>query len=664
LATAVAASLLVVPALAALIWRSGGARTATALVLVALMSLVVMAAGRLTLRAAGGRDLPAPAAWVLGTCVSALALEAIAAAFGVLAATALAIWSVLVALLCAIFRERGRGSAALDAPGLAALLLCAAATLYWCWDLAAVPERLSHDGVMTTWTDQFIHGAAISQFGDPRAAGGQAIELAGAPRPLYHYASYLLPAAFAWPLDLPGLPLATSLWLPLGFLTLCAGVYALGAALAGWGGGLAALAVLTLLPDAASYGLMNRAFGYYWLMLQVPGGAYATAACLVSLALLLRWADTRRASLLVASGALLLACVFLRLHIFLLAFPAWTVLVLLASPALARRRLLAVGAAAAAFAAFVFGYYAAFPQATPALAQFLHVIHEVHPSLPLPIGYAQLERDYAPAVAMAGGVLLVLPACLGIFLVLYPLSLVLVRRVRPLGLADAVPAVFLVCYLLLVIAAPVAPNGDATEFPHRPFVLLYAVVAVGTAAGWVSWLAAMARTRPGRARAAGAGIVAAAAMAAVLFTAPDARWDEYFWLEPGVPQAGHFIRARSGPGDVLAVQGLAAGAVASDVAIQLVALTGVPAYLSRPFIHATRGRAEKAIAERRYAELDQVAHEPSLAAALLRARELGIRWYVVPGSAGPAWDAERRRAAFVAGRIAVYRADAGAAYAQ
>lgn len=658
MATAVAASLVVVPALAGLLWLSGSAPMAAAVGMISVFALVVMAAGRLALRAADAREMPAPAAWVLGVSATAVVLYVLSAGFSLLASTAFVVWAALVGVLSFLWAERG-AAGRLDSPGAAALLLCAVATLYWCWDLAGVPNRLSHDGVMTTWTDMFIHGSVISQFGDPRAAGRQAIELADFPRPLYHYASYLLPAAFARPLGLPGLPLATSLWVPLGFLTLCAGAYALGAALAGWAGGFAGLAVLTLLPDAASYGMMNRAFGYYWLMLEVPGGAYATGACLVSFALLHRWVETRRPRLLIGSGLLVLACLFIRLHIFLLAFPAWLLSAALLTPALARRKLAVLATAAVAFALFVFGYYAAVPQATPALGQFLYVIHEVHPSLPLEFGYSQLVRNHGPAVALAGGVLLILPACLGIFLLLYPVSLVLVRRVRALHAADAVPAVLLACYLLLMITAPIAPNGDATEIPHRPFVLLYAVVAVWTAAGFATWLAAVAHRQAARAWAVGLAIAAAAGAGSVLFTAPDARWDEYHWLQAGVPQAGYYIRAHSQSGDLLAVQGLALRPVASDAAIQLVSLTGVPAYLSRPFIHATRGRQEKEIAERRYAELEQVAAEPSPAAALGRLRELGIRWYIVPGAAGPGWDAERRHAAFVAGEIAVYRVDGG-----
>src|SRR5207344_1616573 len=177
--------------------------------------------------------------------------------FQILAATAFAVWATVVLGASLVLRAPAPATAAPPRGDLVALLLCSAATLGWCHELAAVPGIFATEGVLYTWTDQFIHGTVISQYGDPRAAGHQAIELAGLARPSYHYASYMLPAALAWPLDLPGLPLATSLWTPLGFFTLCAGVYSLGHALAGRAGGVAALAALTLVPDPASYGVYN-----------------------------------------------------------------------------------------------------------------------------------------------------------------------------------------------------------------------------------------------------------------------------------------------------------------------------------------------------------------------------------------------------------------------
>ena len=61
------------------------------------------------------------------------------------------------------------------------------------------------------------------------------------------------------------------------------------------------------------------------------------------------------------------------------------------------------------------------------------------------------------------------------------------------------------------------------------------------------------------------------------------------------------------------------------------------------------------MAEERYAALQAVARETQASAALARLRALGIRWYVVTDGRGPAWDRQRRLAAFANGKVAVYR---------
>jgi hypothetical protein len=80
-------------------------------------------------------------------------------------------------------------------------------------------------------------------------------------------------------------------------------------------------------------------------------------------------------------------------------------------------------------------------------------------------------------------------------------------------------------------------------------------------------------------------------------------------------------------------------------------MTGVPAYISRPFIHA--GQRE-AVALKRYLVLRRVAAEESVPAALARLRELGVSWYVVAGKTGPRWDRARGQAAFSDREVAVY----------
>ena len=652
---ALSGTVVVAPPLALLFWLSGAVSPASAFAAMALVSYVVLSSGVVCLRLAGCDELPAPAAWVLGIFATAMALNALVFAFQLLAASAFVIWAVVVIGLQLAMRRTAPASRPLGRAEFVALALCMAATAYWCWDLAKVPQILWRDGVLTTWVDQYIHGTTISQFGDPRSTGWQHMELAGVAREPYHYASYMIPAALAWPLDLPGLTLATSVWVPLGFLTACAGAYVLGAALAGTAGGYAALGALTLLPDAASYGLHNRLYGYYWYVLAVPTASYSVGVTLVAIALLRRWFVVRDARTLVTSAALVAGSAFIRLHNFAVLAPAWLACAALSFGWLRRRALLFLGAALGVFGLFVWAFYHLLPDTQHALGVFLDVAHLDQQPVAYGELYARLMALYGPAVAVPVGVLLVLAATLGNFGILYPLSLLAVRRTRPLELIDLVPLAVLVAYLLLILTAPIPPHGDATELTQRPFVVVYAVFAVWTAAGFAGWLA----MRGLRRRHVWLPLAIAATLTAlwVLYsTVADWRWARSYKVADGLPQAAGYIRNRSARGDLLAAPGLSAGLVTTDLPVQLSSMSGVPAYLARPFMHTSaRGRrAEAALA--RYLALRAIERETSADAALARLRSLGIRWYVVAESdrRGPRWDPQRQRAVFVDRMVAVY----------
>jgi hypothetical protein len=642
--------------LALLFWLSGAVSFFAALVAMALFVLVVMSAGFLLLRAAGAADMPAPAAWVLGVSATALALLALAAAFDILAFTAFAIWAAMVGFLSLHFGRAAPAARNLTASELVALALCAAATVFWCRELAEVPDWLARDGVLRTWTDQFVHGAVISQFGDPRAASAGAIELARVPLVPYHYASYLLPAAFAWPLDLPGLALATSVWIPLGFLTLCAGTYVLGASLAGHRGGLAALAALTLLPDPASYGVHNRLFGYYWYVLAVPTASYGVGVALVCIALLHRWWTAGGVRALVASALLLAASALVRVHLFALVVPTWLTCVGLSTRYFRGRKLAFVALAAASLTLFVWAFYRLLPDARHALGPFLDVLHnQQHPTAYRGL-YAGLMAAYGPWIAVPSGIALILPACLGAFGLLYPVSMWLVHRLRGLQPIDLVPPAVLVWYFLLMVTAPVAPHGDSTEWTQRPVVLVYAVIAVWTAAGFAHWLASLGGLRERRVWLPALIVAALTVFLALEHTVRDWRWSYTYTVAEGLPRAASFLRLHGRPGDVFAVQGLKPGLVTTDLAVQVASLTGMPAYLARPFISGSVGAERREAAMRRYSELETLESEKSAAAALGRLHDLGIQWFVVAEASrrGPGWDAERRQAVFVDGMVAVY----------
>jgi hypothetical protein len=261
--------------------------------------------------------------------------------------------------------------------------------------------------------------------------------------------------------------------------------------------------------------------------------------------------------------------------------------------------------------------------------------------------------NYGPGAAIGVGVVVLMPAILGIFAILYPASVLLLHRARRLEALDVVPVALLALYVLLVLTAPVPPHGDVTEFPHRPFVLVYAVIAVWTAAGLARWAQGYGGWRNARVRVATVALAALAALLSVWYTVRDARLHRTYAVAAGLPQAARFLRAHAQPGEIFAVQGLARGPVYTDHALQLVALGGMPAYLSVPYMRATLGGQADEV-RRRQAALAAVAEENEAQAARARLQGMGIRWHVVVDKAGPRWDRARAKAAFAAGDTAVY----------
>jgi hypothetical protein len=190
-------------------------------------------------------------------------------------------------------------------------------------------------------------------------------------------------------------------------------------------------------------------------------------------------------------------------------------------------------------------------------------------------------------------------------------------------------------------------------------VLFYAVVAIWTVAGLVRALIARGVPHVGRALlvAGGVGLVLVWPQTGMLGELPKFLWGwkHYpYFLHEGMPQAATYIRRSAIPGDLIAAQGLSYGWVSTDIATQLVGMTGVPAYIARPFIHFEGKGPRHEVALKRYFELKQVAAEASVPDALARLRELGVSWYVVVGKAGPLWDPARGQAAFSNGEVAVY----------
>jgi len=640
---------------------------------VAVFSYVVITSGQLLLRAAQATDLPLVAAWPLGVTATALALLALLAILPITAAVAFALWAaVIIPLDIATARGRRRD------PGprwtdLAGLTLGCAMTAAWCKALAEVPATFANTGQFAAWIDYLSHARIISQFGDVRAVGRGEMWLADTPRILYHYASYTLPAVFASPLDQPGLPLATSLWVPIGLLSLATAAYALGASLAGAAGGIAALAALMLIPDASNYGLRNGFFSFHWTLFGSPTTSYALGTSLLAIVFLHRWIASRSGIAFTLSAALIVATALFRMHIFVLLLPAWLAIVAAASQTVRQRRIpflilagtFAVGVVLAlrfgpdlpARVAWVFDEGAA-------LERFLYFAHRGQEPTAYQGLYRRIINEFGEPAGFTIGILLLYPACLGVLVVLYPLALFLLRGKLQLAGVEGFPLALLLAYPVLLLVAPIPVHHDPTDFTHRPFVLLYAVVAVWTATAFVRWLAEQGSH--GRRLWQTLAVVSVVAVPFLWATAGTMARPKFYWARPFMEHAAdrdllaaaRIVRERARPGDTLAAGALPMPQVSVDAPTELVALTGVPAYVARFWIHDAFGGNTRSVASTRNQALGEVAQARDVTGAMQRLRALGVRWYVVTSPGRPAWDPGHGRAAWAQGAVAIY--DSGA----
>jgi hypothetical protein len=634
--------------------RSGAGAPALAAVVLAAFAYVTLAGGHLLATAAGERDAGAPLAWTLGLTAGALATYALTSVLPLAAGTALGLLAAVVIVLELAFRSRITSPNRRAGIGFA---LCIALTAAWCYAPAGAHHVLRTTDVLPVWGDYFIHGANISQFGDARAVGRGSILLADLPPSFYHFASYLPAAALAGLLDLPGLAVASSLWMPLGFLAMTAGAYALGERLAGAAGGVAAAAAVAILPDASNYGLRNGFLSFQWQLFAHPTAMYALGAVFLSLALLERWSHSRSRAVLIGSAALAASVLFLRAHVFVLCLPAWAATGAycgLRGSRLGLWLVAALGAGAAA-ANLLLSHWGEgqWRFGGPALGWFLTVAHSGHEPTAYTDFYAMIMLNDPWGYSLLVGIVLAYLAALGALVALLPAAAVLARRRGELRAIDVFPAYVAYCWLLLMLFAPLTWAVQGPELIDRPVVLVYTAAAIWTACLLVRCTAA-ARTW---AVLLGACVLAYPAIwaGAEGMTQPkfhSGRLHLDLRTEPGLVEAADYLRREARIGDIFAVAGLKHELSVVDLAVKVCSLSGVPAYLARPHLETIKDAPRKALADARFAALEELEQQSAHEDAFARLRRMGVKWYLV--TQPPRWDPARSRAAFSAGTVSLY----------
>jgi hypothetical protein len=455
-----------------------------AAVVITIGLLSAVATGRVLLRLTRivlPEGTQAAAELLLGTVAMGVTMLSICTVSGCSAGPAFIAFCALGGL--ALFMNL-RNAAAIALPSFVDLGALGGICVISCvWSEVAIQSfpRLRSEHAFYAWSDFFIHSAEIAQFAQFSGLGGKSILVMGVHLPLYHYASYMFPAAISGMSGLPALAIATSFWVLFGFICMGLGAYVLGVTLAGRAG-LAGAAAIFLLPDASHYGMRHPFFGFHWLLQISPTGAYAVGISLLAIAYGVIALREKRGRPFWCAVALSLSMATFRAHIFVALAVSGIVLALVFwRPAkiwvwASVLTLLAFGALGGAWVAEYIPRAPHFFTGEHAPIDLLVTLNK------LPIAASDdagsLIASLPAPIALAVGLLLLTWAAFGLFGPLYGLGLIYLIKTNLHRKEDFIPLAILGAYCLMVVAFPLGPAADPDEFQHRPFVLTYAVLAL------------------------------------------------------------------------------------------------------------------------------------------------------------------------------------------
>lgn len=644
LTAACAAALLVAPV------TGGAVHDAPSVGAVSLIAALAVAYGRpltklLQLPALVPRHLVAV---IVGFCAVSLVHLGATAFLNIDAMSALVVDVAGAVVLTVIARRLPPlGAASVPGGGLAAqalvLLACAGLVTVWAREtITAVPQTIA-TGTFPAWQDYFLHAAEISYMRDYPAFDAHSQYLTAVPQPLYHRASYTMAAVLSVLGGVPALSAATAFWMPAGLLLCVVATYAWGAAMGTPLTGLAAVAAAFLVPDASTYGLENRFLSFHWLLQMAAGSGFALALTLTALALVAIANRERAVHALAAAMVLVIAGAGFRVHVSLLSTVMVVVLALLTVRITITARTVAVGAVAAALGFAILVWMESVALAPHILSGgtsprvfFVSVLTQAS-ALPSP--YVGWTAGRGELVAFVLGYPLMLVAGCGLWLVALGLAWGGGAVGRLGWQVGAVPVALALAHMAVIRFVPTPLHGDPTDFGHRPFVLVYLVVAGLGAVGLVAWLRAWALSRWSRSTFVDAGVLAAALLGLVVPWRDGAgiqqRWTPAYAeipVPPATLQAGDYVRRHSAPGDQIL-------AASEDPQAVLVALTERRAYLSRTGLYRSLGPAFAGWADARAAEHAALAGISTFEELRAFGARTGVAWYVADTAASHAWPA-------------------------
>lgn len=415
-----------------------------------------------------------PLALGLGLLSTALLLLAVSLLFRLSAGGAFAVVLSGATLLAMLFAGGERGDLRHAVRNWGFIAAICALSIVWSWQAVMSVPTLQGTHTFTAWIDFFFHSAMVSQFAHFADFGGTWIYAQGASLPIYHYAPYMLPAVLDAVTGAPAITIATAFGSTLAFVIMGLSVWALGDALQGPRGAAAALGAVYILPNAGLYGFKNPYYDFHWL-LQITTSAQA-----VGLGVL---------AIVVAILAVRNACWRTGLVAAVLA---------LGVSMFKAQMLPAMGLAGLAFLLLYWSFrYRWLPWAVLAACVVVGVIGLTAISLG-PRGPALLQEQWDPARTLAAMLLrdrpigdgwpqfIAVPILLGIVLLTafgallpaYAIGALWCRTWKLDRRFDLLPLMFVLAYSAVALTFPITKND---EFQHRPFPLIYVVLAVWSA---------------------------------------------------------------------------------------------------------------------------------------------------------------------------------------
>ena len=215
----------------------------------------------------------------------------------------------------------GRSHSPLDAhselPSLAALVLCALATTFWCGDAWTPLVRNGSTTIVQLWGDSFVHARHISAFANGHGAASMSdIRMWGAPLYLYHYASYAIPAAVSAMTRSGAYEIFASFLLPVGVLLTGLAAFAFGGSVFGRWPAVAASLALLLVPDAYQQGFGNKYLSYNFMQQVNVGWLYGVACMSLAWIFVLHGCRARSVASIIIGWAIAWISLPYKAHVF------------------------------------------------------------------------------------------------------------------------------------------------------------------------------------------------------------------------------------------------------------------------------------------------------------------------------------------------------------